>query len=802
MAAVRSVPTPARTKRNADLSNSASVREMAEQIPLWRLQGQAISDTDQAHIGEEFAHVIASISNGVLDHPKDTSPTSKPFKQVFWDDARHNPPLRNTHMCYEMDAQIKEGQRYWKKSGKKFSDEPRLAKIPMNDPNNEGPTKPEEFPNCFGKPSKVFDRTREVRPFSRARGYNKPIERDVSHVPLASKWANSVNPLTYRLPDPWAKFATNCSQIKSPTPQFRSGAKRFANDESPVRRHVQDKSLKNELAPTIDTRPYTPFPALDYMVGDGYTQEAAAADVYYEGIVQRGKATSLGGVLQPLFPAAPISEENTTSPNQPKSESKTGRGAKTPAGRDSSSSSSHTPASNDIVVSRDAQSRDAAAEMGSRRSMRTPKPIPVPTPYLPDSPKLFATNWDYGFSLSKSPLVSQWGKADDFDLKYRRIKETDGDCTIVPVTSEFPLEETLQEMPGAHVSKNWNQPDETFVGADPNMMLTKTYGPHSPMPRSGLSVIWAPGVENRESPTNSHIYSPGRSPAQSILTDPPIHLGGLSLGAQRPFSGSKFDDEVILVSEKTSQACSRPNTGEPVFDDNTSNGTNERALLHDPNWKVRAGSGSYSSAPHGLQTDSAFAKSVVDRWIPPTHYSSAPVLLSDSSVTRLAPNHNDPYEPPHFSAGLGVYTSPGLPEDDQGDLQLMPMNKTKSKALLQRELATVTRTAVAEGSSQGNKSNGSYNYNIQHNHTRQSRGKSRSGSRPRSQGEPQDHLVATTRRSKHGNHVNIEEASKLSMAVLQASASDSNKHYDYQIAENSAACNGDEDYSPVDHNFW
>ena len=120
---VRSYPSPARTRKNADLTTPDSVDEMGKSLPLWRLQGQEISDTDRAYIGMEFAHVITQLAKGRYVDPKSMEPKAKPFKQVFWDDPLYNPPLRNTHICYEYDAQINEAESYWRRGGKKFSDE-------------------------------------------------------------------------------------------------------------------------------------------------------------------------------------------------------------------------------------------------------------------------------------------------------------------------------------------------------------------------------------------------------------------------------------------------------------------------------------------------------------------------------------------------------------------------------------------------------------------------------------------------------------------------------------------------------
>lgn len=83
--------------------------------------------TEAQYIGSQFARTIIDISTG---HYK-PKPKKKPdaFKTVFWDDPKFNPPLKNTHICCEYDAHYIEDKAHWSKSGKKFTNEPRLAKI-------------------------------------------------------------------------------------------------------------------------------------------------------------------------------------------------------------------------------------------------------------------------------------------------------------------------------------------------------------------------------------------------------------------------------------------------------------------------------------------------------------------------------------------------------------------------------------------------------------------------------------------------------------------------------------------------
>ena len=69
-------------------------------------------------------------------------------------------------MSYEMDAQIKEQQRAWSKSGKVFSSEPRFPKWYVQ-PTPGGFLKQEEFPKISEKPVIHYERNRELHPFQK-----------------------------------------------------------------------------------------------------------------------------------------------------------------------------------------------------------------------------------------------------------------------------------------------------------------------------------------------------------------------------------------------------------------------------------------------------------------------------------------------------------------------------------------------------------------------------------------------------------------------------------------------------------
>lgn len=76
--------------------------------------------------------------------------------------------------------------------------------------------------------------------------------------------------MTYRLPDLWDHVAANDKTGRKVPSIFNSQVPRFSLDgeESPVKQAVKEHSLKSSV-PSIETRPYTPFPQLldeDFMI--------------------------------------------------------------------------------------------------------------------------------------------------------------------------------------------------------------------------------------------------------------------------------------------------------------------------------------------------------------------------------------------------------------------------------------------------------------------------------------------------------------------------------------------------------
>ncbi len=130
-------------------------------------------DTEASALGSHFAYAIAAIATGnqslLLNSstsPMATgrnSPSKKPFRQIFYEEAHYNPSLSQAHIGSAFDAHVVEESSHWSSKGMSFPHEPRKFTYPKD----QGPTKPVEFPYVFEKPLKAYERQGEVRPYSR-----------------------------------------------------------------------------------------------------------------------------------------------------------------------------------------------------------------------------------------------------------------------------------------------------------------------------------------------------------------------------------------------------------------------------------------------------------------------------------------------------------------------------------------------------------------------------------------------------------------------------------------------------------
>ena len=134
----------------------------------WKLDVVA---SEQSILGDQFADAVALVATGNYDRLVQKA-HKPPQKTIFWEEPKYNPPIANTHICYEYDAFYKEDERYWQRTGNRFMTGKRI-----DPPNFEGPRKYEEVPHCIEKPIKMYGRKREEMPFVRAHPYNKPVHR-------------------------------------------------------------------------------------------------------------------------------------------------------------------------------------------------------------------------------------------------------------------------------------------------------------------------------------------------------------------------------------------------------------------------------------------------------------------------------------------------------------------------------------------------------------------------------------------------------------------------------------------------
>ena len=84
----------------------------------------------QCNYGEEYAKVIKSAPRKYNETVAFQRVKRKysPIKAVFWEEQKYNPSLQTIHIDHAYDAQYKEQELHWSKSGKKFSEEPRFPK--------------------------------------------------------------------------------------------------------------------------------------------------------------------------------------------------------------------------------------------------------------------------------------------------------------------------------------------------------------------------------------------------------------------------------------------------------------------------------------------------------------------------------------------------------------------------------------------------------------------------------------------------------------------------------------------------
>lgn len=203
------------------------------------------SDDGASQMGKQFAEFVALKAYASVHAPPATTHAQKSrrairrrgnsslgppspikgvgaFKPAFFMEPKYNPAISNTHICYEYDAHFKDAEKDWSRSGKKFSDEPRLGMPPSSD---QGPTKREELPQYCEKEQPIFGKTRQLRPFFRAQQYTRPVDRcTIPYRPTHDDETSHLGPGAYVMPDPW-RAKTGHGNIYGTHPLLSNAAK-------------------------------------------------------------------------------------------------------------------------------------------------------------------------------------------------------------------------------------------------------------------------------------------------------------------------------------------------------------------------------------------------------------------------------------------------------------------------------------------------------------------------------------------------------------------------------------------------
>eukprot|EP00601_Ochromonadales_sp_CCMP2298_P029746 CAMPEP_0173330342 /NCGR_PEP_ID=MMETSP1144-20121109/3198_1 /TAXON_ID=483371 /ORGANISM="non described non described, Strain CCMP2298" /LENGTH=265 /DNA_ID=CAMNT_0014275013 /DNA_START=91 /DNA_END=885 /DNA_ORIENTATION=- len=190
----------------------------------WKLELQG--GNEQAINGRKFAQAIALVAAGRYEDVVKKKKEFPAFKKIFWDEPLHNPPIANAPESYAYDAHDIEQTKFWERAGKKFRTGDRME-APRD---YRGPMNPKDFPHLFEKPILCFPRNRVLQPFSRARKYNKPLERCEVNPEKAylDMRTSLIGPLTYQLPDLWEMPGKSLLGANPEQSAFKSHTERFS----------------------------------------------------------------------------------------------------------------------------------------------------------------------------------------------------------------------------------------------------------------------------------------------------------------------------------------------------------------------------------------------------------------------------------------------------------------------------------------------------------------------------------------------------------------------------------------------
>ena len=237
----------------ASVSVSASASSMSSNRKFSRQHLYTPQVTDiQYTQGSEYADTIKTISQALnnrmvgKDSKVGTHLSKRVYastKSLFWEEDRYNPLLKTSHICHVYDAHQKEQERYWAKSGSKFSEEPRFGPPPgkkIGDGRLEsGYLIPAEIPKFNEKEVRYFERpmtTKKISRIPKRELMNKPKK------PTPEEETAHLGPGCYKLSDPWQKNLEPVCGIVRPTSSFARLYKNECRSKKPTSSYVERAS--------------------------------------------------------------------------------------------------------------------------------------------------------------------------------------------------------------------------------------------------------------------------------------------------------------------------------------------------------------------------------------------------------------------------------------------------------------------------------------------------------------------------------------------------------------------------------
>ena len=192
---------------------------------------------DNEKYGADFANAIKAFASGELEVLSKTQ--YSPTKTLFWEEKRFNPSLNYTHISHEFDAHNIEQNKYWKKSGSKFTGEPRFppyVKKAGDGVLESGYLFPAEIANFNEREVVYFEKSttpkKAIRMKPKVSGSKPSLSvRELISIFFFLRFTNnffsifqeSINhpgPGSYKIPDPWAKSLEPVCGFIRPTSSF------------------------------------------------------------------------------------------------------------------------------------------------------------------------------------------------------------------------------------------------------------------------------------------------------------------------------------------------------------------------------------------------------------------------------------------------------------------------------------------------------------------------------------------------------------------------------------------------------